>query len=97
MTIAQQQTPVCLLLQLLQQQQPSKTTTSLRSPSLPPPPFLPPQIRLSLCRIIGIPSDHKGTLVFPLLPPHLLPLLQNGREVKQMPLFRQIVGLYYWL
>ncbi|KAI7851572.1 hypothetical protein BDC45DRAFT_589288 [Circinella umbellata] len=67
------------------------TTTSLRSLFLPLLLLLPRQIQLFLCRITGILSDHKATLVFPLFrpPPHLL---QNGREVKQMPLFRQIVG-----
>ncbi|KAI7847017.1 hypothetical protein BDC45DRAFT_576286 [Circinella umbellata] len=67
------------------------TTSSLRSPFLPPLLLLPRQIRLFLCRITGILSDHKAALVFPLFrpPPHLL---QNGREVKQMPLFRQIIG-----
>ncbi|KAI7846932.1 hypothetical protein BDC45DRAFT_579622 [Circinella umbellata] len=41
-------------------------------------------------RITGILSDHKATLVFPLFRPPLH-LLQNGREVKQMLLLRQIV------
>ncbi|KAI7855957.1 hypothetical protein BDC45DRAFT_556182 [Circinella umbellata] len=67
------------------------TTTSLRSPFLPPPPLLLHQIWLLLCRITGILSDHKATVVFPLFRPPLH-LLQNGREVKQMLLLPQIVS-----
>ncbi|KAI7855057.1 hypothetical protein BDC45DRAFT_534754 [Circinella umbellata] len=76
----------------------TSSTTTIQNHHLPsfsiPSSFStsPRQIWLLLCRITGTLSDHKATLVFPLFRPPLH-LLQNGREVKQMPLLRQIAVL----